>query len=139
MVYASPGARLVAAVIDDAIVSILAGGLLIIGLVAFVASEPGVDILLFYAAFAAAFAVVPVYMVGMTAYRGQTLGKMTMGIKVVDSEGNKPNLGMVLMRETLGKLVSATVLYIGFIVILLDEHRRGWHDQISKTFVVRAR
>ena len=29
-------------------------------------------------------------------------------------------------------------LYIGFIVILFDEQRRGWHDQISRTFVVRT-
>lgn len=139
MDYASPGTRLVAAIIDDAVLSILMAGLFLTGLIAFVAYQSGIGILLLYVSFAAAIAIVPIYMVGMTAYRGQTLGKMAMGIKVVDSEGNKPSLGMALMRETLGKLVSATVLYIGFIAILLDEQRRGWHDQISKTFVVKAR
>lgn len=134
MDYASPGTRLIAAIIDDAVVSILMAGLHLTGFVAFVAYESGIGLLLFYVAFAATFAVVPVYMVGMTAYQGQTIGKMAMSIKVVDSEGNKPSLGMALMRETWGKLVSATVLYIGFIAILLDEQRRGF----GGTFVVKA-
>ena len=45
----------------------------------------------------------------------------------------------VLIRETVGKLVSAIVLFIGFIWILFDDNRQGWHDKIGGTFVVKAR
>jgi uncharacterized RDD family membrane protein YckC len=31
------------------------------------------------------------------------------------------------------------VLYLGFIWILFDDRRQGWHDKIADTLVVEAR
>ncbi len=79
------------------------------------------------------------YFVALTAAFGQTIGKGALGIKVVDLDGEKPPMGAVLMRETVGKIVSAIVIMAGFIVILFDKKRQGWHDKIAGTFVVKAR
>jgi hypothetical protein len=35
-----------------------------------------------------------------------------------------------------GYLVSAIVVSLGFIWILFDSKRQGWHDKIAKTYVV---
>lgn len=79
------------------------------------------------------------YFVALTAAFGQTIGKMALGIKVVDAEGDNPPMTAVLMRETIGKAVSAMVVLVGFIVILFDGKRQGWHDKIAGTFVVKTR
>ena len=73
-----------------------------------------------------------------TGLKGQTLGKMAVGIKVVDEHGNMPGLGVAAMREILGKTISAIVLYIGFLWIIWDKQKRGWHDKIANTYVVKV-
>ena len=79
------------------------------------------------------------YYILLTAAFGATLGKMALGMKVVDESGQKTDFFKVLIRETIGKIVSAIVLFIGFIWILFDDKRQGWHDKIGGTFVVKAR
>ncbi len=78
------------------------------------------------------------YYILLTAAFGATLGKMALGIRVVDERGQKAGFFKVLIRETIGKLVSGIVLLLGFIWILFDGKRQGWHDKIAATFVVRT-
>ena len=78
-----------------------------------------------------------VYYVIFTYARGQTPGKMLLGLHVVDDDGNKPNLRTVLMREVVGKAISALALLIGYLWIIWDPRKRGWHDHIAGTFVVK--
>jgi uncharacterized RDD family membrane protein YckC len=73
----------------------------------------------------------------LTGLRGQTLGKMALGIQVVNREGNVPGLGRAFLREVVGKLLSAAVVYLGFLAIAWDRDKRGWHDRIAGTCVVR--
>ena len=81
------------------------------------------------------------YYVAMTAAFGATLGKMALGMRVADADGNRPGFGAVavVMREVVGKIVSALVILIGFFWILVDDRRQGWHDKIGGTFVVKAK
>ncbi len=79
------------------------------------------------------------YYILLTAAFGATLGKMALGMRVVEESGQNAGFFKVLIRETIGKLVSAIVLFIGFIWILFDDKRQGWHDKIGGTFVVKAR
>lgn len=72
-----------------------------------------------------------------TGLKGQTLGKMLVGIKVVNAQGNIPGLGGAALREVLGKLISAIVLFIGFFWIAFDNNKQGWHDKIASTYVVK--
>ena len=75
----------------------------------------------------------------LTALRGQTLGKMLVGIQVVDSNGKIPPWYRVLLRELVGKFVAEAILWLGYIWIGFDENKRGWHDFLSGTHVVRKR
>ena len=80
-----------------------------------------------------------VYFWLFTGLKGQTPGKMVVGIKVVDRHGNVPGLGRAAIREILGKTVSAIVLLLGFLWVIWDEKKQGWHDKIAGTSVIGSR
>ena len=71
--------------------------------------------------------------------KGQTLGKMAVGIKVVDAAGSVPGLGRAALREIPGKILSSIAIYLGFLWVIWDKQKQGWHDKIASTHVVRAR
>ena len=77
------------------------------------------------------------YFVLMTKSRGQTLGKMALGIQVVDSSGNIPSVGTILLREIPCKILSALPLYLGYAWAGWDDKKQAWHDHLSKTFVIK--
>ena len=74
----------------------------------------------------------------LTAARGQTVGKMAVGVKVVTADGQKPGVGAVLLREVVGKTISAVILFVGFLLIAVDGRKRGLHDRIGSTFVEKV-
>jgi uncharacterized RDD family membrane protein YckC len=76
-------------------------------------------------------------MIGLN--KGQTVGKMAVGIKVVDKNGNKPGLGQAALREIVGKTVSAIILYIGYLMVAWDSQKQGLHDKIADTYVVTTK
>lgn len=69
---------------------------------------------------------------------GRTLGKMAVGTKVVNEDGIAPSLLTALVREVIGKFVSAIVLMLGYIWILFDPKFQGWHDKIASTYVIKV-
>ena len=73
------------------------------------------------------------YYVLLTGLRGQTVGKMTLGIRVVRADGRLPGLGYAALREVVGKFVSAIALFLGFLWIAWDREKQGWHDKIAGT------
>ncbi len=64
-----------------------------------------------------------------------TFGKSLMGIKVVNDKGEKMTLHQSFIRN-ISKILSYFALSLGFIWILFDRKRQGWHDKISNTYVV---
>ena len=78
-----------------------------------------------------------VYNVLLTALRGQTLGKMLLRIQVVDANGNIPPWYRVIARELAGKFVSEIIIWLGYVWIGFDLRKRGWHDYIGGSYVVR--
>ena len=72
-----------------------------------------------------------------TYAKGQTPGKMMLNLHVVTENGQKPNLKQVIMREVVGKAISALALLIGYLWIIWDPKKRGWHDHIAGTYVVK--
>ena len=42
----------------------------------------------------------------------------------------------LLIREWIGKSISALVLSLGFLWILIDKENQGWHDKLMSTYVV---
>lgn len=68
--------------------------------------------------------------------KGNTLGKMALGLRVVDASGNVPPVGSLILRYTVGYIVSGILCYIGFLMVGFDENKQGLHDKIAKTYVV---
>jgi len=65
-----------------------------------------------------------------------TLGKIVVGIKVVNNDGQGIAFSKALLRN-LSKLLSAFILGIGYIMIIFDDRKQGLHDKIADTFVVK--
>ena len=58
-----------------------------------------------------------------------------MGLQVVSSDGADLGLGRSVLRF-LGYIVSLLPLGAGFLWVLGDNERRGWHDHIARTQVI---
>lgn len=76
------------------------------------------------------------YFVYMTYKYQSTLGKMAVGIKVLNDNGKKPTLSEVMMREVLGKIVSYLTMKIGYLIAAFTDKKQALHDMIGKTIVV---
>jgi len=63
-----------------------------------------------------------------------TPGKYVVGLKITDDLGNKISIGKAVVRY-IGYIVSAIILYIGFIMVGFTENKRGLHDMIASTRV----
>ena len=64
-----------------------------------------------------------------------TLGKMALGIKVTDLEGDKIDFGRATRRH-FAKIISALILYIGFIMVAFTQEKQGLHDMMAGCLVV---
>ena len=85
-----------------------------------------------------AYIAYPAYYVALTGLKGQTLGKMALGIMVVNAQGEAPGIRRAAFREIVGKFVSEIVMLLGYLWIGWDSKKQGWHDHIASTHVVRA-
>jgi uncharacterized RDD family membrane protein YckC len=65
-----------------------------------------------------------------------TLGKMALGLKVVDGEGNRLSFGRASLRY-IGKFVSSLVLMIGYIIAAFNPRKQALHDMIASTYVIK--
>ena len=132
--------RHVALVIDEIIMIVAAiVGSIVIGVLTSGQSFGVGYFLGMFLSFAIALAVLMGYWIVLTAIWGQTLGKMALGIKVVNREGRPPGLWKAFLREVVGKLLSGLAIYLGYIWVAFDREKRGWHDHIAGTYVVSAR
>jgi uncharacterized RDD family membrane protein YckC len=65
-----------------------------------------------------------------------TVGKLALGLKVTDENGNKLDFVKALVRN-LCKIISGMILCIGYIMAGFTDKKQGLHDMIAKTLVVR--
>jgi uncharacterized RDD family membrane protein YckC len=72
----------------------------------------------------------------MTYFCGATLGKKLLNLKVCKANDEKLSLFTVVYRESIGRYLSGLILFIGYILILVDSRKRGLHDILSDTLVV---
>jgi uncharacterized RDD family membrane protein YckC len=68
---------------------------------------------------------------------GRTLGMRVLAMKVVDIYGDAPSPGRCVARCA-GYLASFATLMLGFLWIAFDSEKRGLHDWLARTYVVRA-
>jgi len=69
---------------------------------------------------------------------GATPGKMVLGLKVVRPDGSGIQIGRAIGRY-FSKILSGMILYIGFIMVGFDAEKRGLHDMICDTRVIKTR
>jgi uncharacterized RDD family membrane protein YckC len=67
---------------------------------------------------------------------GQTPGQGLMGVRVVRVNGDRITFWPAV-RRWLGYIVSA-ILFLGFLWVLVDDRRQGFHDKIAGTVVIYA-
>jgi len=79
------------------------------------------------------------YFVILTKLFGQTLGKMVFGLKVIHESETKLTWGTVIFRELIGKFISETIFFLGFITIAFSGKKKGWHDYFADTIVIQER
>lgn len=72
----------------------------------------------------------------MWKLKGTTIGGIVCGLKVVRRDGAEINWDTAIVRA-LGCFLSLVVGGLGFLWIVFDEDRQGWHDKIAGTLVVR--
>ena len=77
------------------------------------------------------------YTVGFWVSSGATPGKMAFGLKVVTVDGDPIGIGKALLRY-FGYWVNALTLYIGYLFIAFRKDKRGLHDLIASTKVIRV-
>lgn len=69
--------------------------------------------------------------------KSKTIGKSLLKIEVVSSKNGEPiGFGLMLLREWFAKKAVGSILWLGYIWILIDDKNRGWHDKIMDTYVV---
>ena len=70
--------------------------------------------------------------------KSATLGKMALGLMVLDTDGYPISFGQATGRY-FGKILSALPCYAGFITAFFNEKKQGWHDSMANTVVVDTR
>ena len=80
--------------------------------------------------------VFSIYHVILVGAFGATVGKLIVGIKIVQKNGRRVGYGHALGRY-LATYISALILGIGFLMVAFRQDKRSLHDLIAGTVVVR--
>lgn len=75
------------------------------------------------------------YFIGFWVWRGQTLGKMAMGIKVVAIDGSPITAERAILRF-LGYFICHVLGFIPHLWIAVDSHKQGIPDKFAGTYVI---
>jgi len=70
--------------------------------------------------------------------RGQSVGKMLTGIRIVHSDGTPAGRFAILIRQTLGYVLTLATFGLGFFLCALNSSGRTLHDFLTGTVTVRA-
>jgi uncharacterized RDD family membrane protein YckC len=85
-----------------------------------------------------AFVIGIAYVIGFWTTSGATPGKKLMKLQVVQqSDGQIPTVGTAVLRYV-GYIASAVVVFLGYLWIIWDPNKEGWHDKIAKTRVIKT-
>ncbi|MCW1913898.1 RDD family protein [Luteolibacter sp. GHJ8] len=78
------------------------------------------------------YALTLVYYIFMEGVLGTTLGKLVTGTKIIGEDGQRPPFSKMLQRSLCRIIPFEPLSYLG-------SDARGWHDTITKTWVVKSR
>ena len=70
---------------------------------------------------------------------GRTLGKMLLGLTILNLDGTRVGIGGIIKRNIFGYLATALTLGTGFLIAGANTSGRALHDFIAGTIVVHGR
>jgi uncharacterized RDD family membrane protein YckC len=82
-------------------------------------------------------AVTLIYLLVFQISVGRTLGMRAMKIKVINWYGETPTPAQCALR-TVGYVAGIATCFLGFLWMGFDSEKRGLHDFIARTYVVKA-
>ncbi len=137
MSYAGFWKRFVAAIIDGIIIELGSG--IIVSVFIFgmwkAGSTYGQEIIEVFALILRYLSGWIYYIVMESSSLQGTLGKMILKIKVTDLAGDRVGFGRAIGRN-LGKIISITIIFIGFIMVAFTKKKQGLHDMMARCLVV---
>lgn len=80
-------------------------------------------------------ALVASYFIVLHGQAGKTVGKWMLGLCVVDARRQPIGYGRAFVRWIVA--VVTAPLVIGYLRILWHREKRGWHDSLARTWVIR--
>ena len=93
-----------------------------------------------------------VYFIGFWTWRGQTLGKMVIGAKIVRADGSPIGLGTAFLRYLVffayiqmarpfgsAAWILFVIIFVALLVVAFSREKRGLHDRIAGTVVINTR
>jgi uncharacterized RDD family membrane protein YckC len=96
--------------------------------------------------------ILAVYFIGFWAWRGQTLGKMLVGAKIVKNDGGKIGIVRALVRYIVyflylllwgfansSMFILVIIAIVAIIIVASNKKKRGIHDFIAGTVVINSR
>lgn len=148
---ATIGQRALARIVDGVLITVVIAVLWGIGFGALIAGTDettgeanGLAVGAFFGIFLLTVLITLAYEMVLIAIKGQTVGKMVVGVKVVRSQdGQVPGFGPSFMRWLIPAAASA-VCGLGIVVYLsplFDSSGRvqGWHDKAANTLVISTK
>lgn len=136
--YAGFWVRLGAHIIDQIILSII-GWIICFIILSLVSGDlTAEDYVDFRASLVAiiGFILEVTYYVAFWIWRGQTPGKIAVGIKVIRTDTSSISLGRSVLRY-IGYIISSLIFMIGYLWIVFDSRKQGLHDKIADTYVIK--
>lgn len=81
------------------------------------------------------------YFILLTWWTGQTLGKIIVGVRVINARHSRGHLtaGQVFLREVIGRFLASLPLSLGYMWAGWNPRKQGCHDLLAKTYVIRER
>lgn len=114
--------------------------LILVFVAAFVLAIFGIDVTERFSSYLVSSIVIFLYYFIMEAKCGKTVGKIILGMKVVDANGNKPSNGKIALRT-----ICRFIPFDAFSFLVSEcwkkdgEFCGNWHDGLSKTYVVNMK
>lgn len=75
------------------------------------------------------------YFIGLWMISGQTLGKSLMRLRIIRADGGRLKLRNAIIRFVAIGL-SGLLLFMGYLMVIVDRRRQALHDKIAGTIVV---
>jgi len=136
--YAGLVTRAVAFAIDAAIINLAAATVaVVVGLGMSVLKLPAVVVAEAVAIGGLAYVLWTVaYFTTFWSTTGQTPGSRVMGIQVVCAQGNERVSMRRAVTRLAGMVLAAIPFFAGFLLIAVDDRRRGLQDRLARTLVL---